>query len=234
MSEQPTKQRFWNHIFGGPIEPETDQVGKLQEKLVALQDEMSAVRQEVRKLGKAQYKANMLADGQSKRWQTTADAFSSTQAENAALVQKLAQQTAGTARHDLLQAVLTSIDGVEQAILSGYSYLHQRDLQTGLQVLFPAEHHTLASLQDREVLAGWLSGLRLVRERLLAVLAQDGVIRIATVGRAFDPYLHVAVGTVSAETPADENQIASEQKAGYQSAHGVLRYAEVIVKKAKR
>jgi hypothetical protein len=39
------------------------------------------------------------------------------------------------------------------------------------------------------------------------------------------------VGTVSAETPAADNIIASEQKAGYRSAQGILRYAEVVVKK---
>jgi molecular chaperone GrpE (heat shock protein) len=62
-------------------------------------------------------------------------------------------------------------------------------------------------------------------------LAADGVTRIKTIGELFDPYLHVAVGTRSAETETEQNCIASEQKAGYRNAQGVLRYAEVIVKK---
>lgn len=230
MSE---KKPFWNRILGGPIEPETDHVAGLYTQLNTLQEALDATRQDVRKLGKSQYKANTLVEGQSKRWQETADALAVTQAENSERMQQLAQQTAGTARHALLQALLPAIDGVEQAMLSGSSYLHERDLKNSELALLPDDRHPLASEQDRTALAGWLSGLRLVRERLLAVLAQDGVTRIATVGELFDPYLHVAVGSISAETPPEHNQIASEQKAGYQSNHGVLRYAEVIVKKGQ-
>lgn len=229
MSEQ---KPFWNRLFGGPLEPETDHVAALYDQLGGLQETLDATRQDVRKLGKSQYKANTLVEGQAKRWQETADALNVAQAENSERMQQLAQQTAGTARHDLLQALLPAIDGVEQAMLSGISYLHARDLESSEQALLPADHQPLANEQDRAALAGWLSGLRLVRERLLSVLAQDGVARIATVGEPFDPYLHVAVGTVSAETPEEHNLIASEQKAGYQSDHGVLRYAAVIVKKA--
>jgi len=223
MSEQTN---FWKRIFGRQSEqsePEPDPFAELNGSL-------EEIRQEVRKLGKAQYKANTLVEGQATRWQATADQLSVIQAENSQLVQKIAQQTAGENRQVLLEALLPAIDSVEQALLSGYGYLHQRDLQAIEQELFPTQYQPLANAQDRDALAGWLNGLRLVRERLLNLLAQDGVVRIATVGEPFNPYLHVAVGTIPTDVPEEHNQIASEQKTGYQSAQGVFRYAEVTVK----
>ena len=51
---------------------------------------------------------------------------------------------------------------------------------------------------------------------------------IPTVGHRFDPYLHVAVGTVP-EGDGLAGTIAAEERCGYHSPAGVLRYAEVIV-----
>jgi molecular chaperone GrpE len=78
------------------------------------------------------------------------------------------------------------------------------------------------------MLAGWLDGLRLVRERLLAILEAGGVTPIPTVGQPFDPYLHVAVGT-SGAGDGPPGTIVSEERRGYRCPAGVLRYAEVIV-----
>lgn len=223
---------IWTRLFGGDNdESETDRIDALQAALAITQDEMAALRQDVRKLGKAQYKANTLVEGQAARWEATATKLAETQAENTRLVQEVAQQTHAWARRDLLQALLPAIDGIDQAFLTGYRYLQQRDLEEPLRELWPTEQQPLMSAQDRAALAAWLKGLRVVRERLLTVLATDGVTRIRTIGEQFDPYLHVAVGTVSAEAPAAENIIASEQKAGYRFEQGILRYAEVVVKK---
>lgn len=230
---------FLTRIFGGnPNEPETHHIAEIMAALAEIQaqsraaySETEEVRQEVRKLGKVQYKANTLVEGQATRWEATAAKLQETQAENTRLVQLVAEQKSAAARQDLLQALLPAIDGIDQAFIAGYSYLQQRDLDGTLRELWPSEQRPLQSAEDRAAMSGWLSGLRVVRERLLNVLAADGVTRIATVGERFDPYLHVAVGTVSAETEIEQNYIASEQKAGYRNAQGVLRYAEVIVKK---
>jgi molecular chaperone GrpE len=78
------------------------------------------------------------------------------------------------------------------------------------------------------MLAGWLDGLRLVRERLLAVLQAGGVTPIPAVGHPFDPYLHIAVGTTS-QGDGVPGTIVAEERRGYRSPEGVLRYADVIV-----
>jgi molecular chaperone GrpE len=85
---------------------------------------------------------------------------------------------------------------------------------------------------DRAMLSGWLDGLRLVRERMLAVLEAGGVTPIPTVGHPFDPYLHVAVGT-SSEGDGKPGLIVAEERRGYRSSSGVLRYADVIVYQPK-
>jgi molecular chaperone GrpE (heat shock protein) len=82
------------------------------------------------------------------------------------------------------------------------------------------------------MLAGWVNGLNLVRERLLAVLESGGVTPIPSVGQMFDPYLHVAVGT-STQIPAGmevtPNIIVAEERRGYRTQAGVIRFAEVVV-----
>jgi len=90
------------------------------------------------------------------------------------------------------------------------------------------EQAILVSPADRAVLEGWLDGLRLVRERLLAILEAGDVTPIPTVGHPFDPYLHVAVGT-TIEGDGPPGIIVQEERRGYQMPDGVLRYAEVIV-----
>jgi molecular chaperone GrpE len=86
----------------------------------------------------------------------------------------------------------------------------------------------LVSPADRDMLAGWLDGLRLVRERLLAILEAGDVTPIPTVGHPFDPYLHVAVGTTH-EGDHPPGTIVEEERRGYRTPNGVLRYADVIV-----
>jgi molecular chaperone GrpE len=78
------------------------------------------------------------------------------------------------------------------------------------------------------MLSGWLDGLRLVRERMLAILKAGDVTSIPTVGQPFDPYLHIAVGTTT-DGEGLAGTVAAEERRGYQSPTGVLRYAEVIV-----
>jgi hypothetical protein len=86
----------------------------------------------------------------------------------------------------------------------------------------------LALQSDRALMAAWLDGLRLVRQRLLALLAEAGVEPIPTVGQPFDPYLHQAIGTAN-DGAHPPGTVIAEQRRGYTGPGGVLRYAEVIV-----
>jgi molecular chaperone GrpE (heat shock protein) len=189
--------------------------------------DISALNQEVRKLGKAQFKANLLAEQQASRWERAIAAVEETQAQHAQLLEAISAEQVAPARHELLEAIMPALDGLENAIASGQSYLDKRDKASAFPGLSPAQT-ALVSPMDRKMLAAWLDGLRLVRDRLLAVLEVGEVTPIPTVGRPFDPYLHVAVGTTS-EGNGTSGIIVAEERRGYRSPAGVLRYAEVIV-----
>jgi molecular chaperone GrpE (heat shock protein) len=188
---------------------------------------LEQLQRELRKLGKAQFKANLLAEDQGARWEETLTRVQEAEEQREQLLEAVVEERVADARRELLETVLPALDGVEKAIASGRRYLSMRDRAAAAPNL-TAEQGALVSPADRAVLAGWLDGLRLVRERLLAILEAGDVTPIPTVGQPFDPYRHVAVGTTSAgDGPA--GTIVAEERRGYQTSAGVLRYAEVIV-----
>jgi len=187
----------------------------------------NGLAEEVRKLGKSQYKANALAEKQAAQWGESIAAFREAQDQHARLLETLEEERVAAARNELLETILPALDGVEHAIASGQRYLEKRDKVAASPTLSESQRALLAPA-DRAALAGWLSGLRLVRERLLAVLETGGVTPIPAMGQPFDPYLHVAVGTVSAADGVP-GTVVGEERRGYRSPAGVLRYAEVIV-----
>ena len=81
-------------------------------------------------------------------------------------------------------------------------------------------------------LAAWLDGQRLLRERLLAVLAVEGVQPFATKGEQFDPQHHVAL-KVAHDPAQPSGQILAVERRGYRCGDRVLRYAEVVVNRSE-
>jgi molecular chaperone GrpE len=80
-------------------------------------------------------------------------------------------------------------------------------------------------------LNGWLRGLALVRDRFLALMAQEGIQPIQTLKQPFDPRLHVIVQSEQrSDLPPDT--IVREVRRGFRQANRVLRYAEVVVARA--
>ena len=71
-------------------------------------------------------------------------------------------------------------------------------------------------------------GLAAVQRRLTALLAAEGVHRLDSIGKAFDPHFHEAIGTVAdAEVPS--GSIAEVLQHGYLWGEEVLRPARVRV-----
>jgi molecular chaperone GrpE len=71
-------------------------------------------------------------------------------------------------------------------------------------------------------------GLRRVLEQMEAVLDRYGIERVGTVGEAFDPERHEAVGVVDTDEHADRSVI-EVARSGYAAGDRVLRPAQVIV-----
>jgi len=223
MSE---RRQMWEALaaFLAQLEQEADAALDKDVRLAAALEEL---KDEIRKLGKAQFKANAMVEDQSARWEQAIAGVQTVQEQQARLGEKVAQERLAARERELLEPFLPALDGLESAITSGHRYLEIRDRAASASNITPAQA-ILVSPADRAVLAGWLDGLRLVRERLLAILEAGGVTPISTVGHPFDPYLHVAVGTTT-EGGGPAGTIVAEERRGYLCPSGVLRYAEVIV-----
>ncbi|MBN1877421.1 MAG: nucleotide exchange factor GrpE [Anaerolineae bacterium] len=207
---------------------------------------LEALTQEIRKLGKIQFRANTLAEEQSSRqaaaWEKALSQLDTAQTTQVALVEQLIAERLMTERQRWLESIIPALDGLDHAILSGQQYLESPDIgirHNGVPdftVLHAATDSITAGNPVANAytqLASWVSGLRLVRERLLAILEAGGVMPIPTIGYNFDPYQHVAVATtdtVNKNMPAPApGIIVAEERRGYRTAAGVLRYADVIV-----
>ncbi len=190
-----------------------EEISALATRLSGRDDGLGDIGKQIGKLGREQFKANTLAEVQAERLQTTLDTLQTVVARQ----DEAQAQAVEQARQELLVALLPVLDGLEAALEAGGKQLSR--LQTGL----PSESSATIAM-----LAGWLEGVRLVRERLLTIMARAGVQPIPTVGATFDPYQHVAVGVV--EDPSlPPGQIVGEERRGYTGPTGVLRYAEVVV-----
>lgn len=189
---------------------------------------VETLEKEVRKLGKAQFKTNALVENQSARWEEAFTAIEEERKQQEQLVETIASERVAARERELLETILPALDGLENAIASGKKYLQMRDKAAQSPRLTPAQEAMLVSPADRAKLAGWLDGLQLIRKRLLAILEAGDITPVPTVGHPFDPYLHVAVGATDQGEGAPD-VIVAEERRGYQSTDGVLRYAEVIV-----
>ena len=91
--------------------------------------------------------------------------------------------------------------------------------------------HPEATATAANALNSWLRGLALVRERFLALLAQEGVQPIPTLRQRVDPRLHLVVHS-EARSDVPPNTIVREVRRGFRQGARVLRYAEVVVARA--
>lgn len=212
-----------------------DTAPDLSAQIEALREALAALEKQVGRSGREQFKANTLAETQAAQLaEALGDlrrAAERREDELAALrEQSLRDQAA--ARLEVVRALLPALDSLDQAIRSGRQVLSQHaQRQSPEQLLrrllqIPAEPAEGDAL--RGALSAWLSGLDLVRRRLLDTLAAEGVTPIAAEGHPFDPAYHIALETI-ATTDAPRGQIVHEIRRGYLAGERVLRYAEVAV-----
>jgi len=188
-------------------------------------DGFARLEEQVSKLGREQYKANTLAQAQAERLQAALESLQSATTRLEAVQHEAVQK----ARLDILKALLPVLDGLEAGLESGE---RQVALLTSHSPSLAGEDGG-GEGQDSQAaatLAAWLDGQRLLRDRLLVLLNEAGIQPVPTVGQPFDPYRHVAVGTIEDETLPD-GQIVAEERRGYAAGDHVLRYAEVVVVK---
>ncbi len=108
-------------------------------------------------------------------------------------------------REDLLKALLPVFDNLERAI------------------------HSAQRSSDVKAVA---DGLSMVQRQFVDSLAREGIARVATVGRPFDPSVHEAIQQVETGDHAPGTVIAEVQP-GYIQGDRLLRAAMVVVARPK-
>ena len=108
-------------------------------------------------------------------------------------------------REDLLRAILPVFDNLERAIQSS---LRSTDLK---------------AMAD---------GLSMVQRQFVDALGREGITRVPTVGRAFDPGMHEAIQQVATDEHAPGTVIAEVQP-GYMQGERLMRAAMVVVARPK-
>jgi molecular chaperone GrpE (heat shock protein) len=222
-----------------------------QTMLFALQETVEKLEKQQARVGKEQFKANTLAEAHLKNFNTTLEqlheAENYRQREIAHLHEKLATAR-DEGRLEIVKGVLPVLDGLDEAIASGERLLKNKSqaanakpqtpdytfaqrVKAAAKILFgpAAGGATPVAALSPETVAAWLQGLTFVQDRLLAVLAAEGVHPIETEAEPFDPHWHVAIETVAASNGAAPGTIVRELRRGYALGETVLRYAEVVV-----
>lgn len=88
----------------------------------------------------------------------------------------------------------------------------------------------IASAQQSKDVDALLKGIEMISRQLDQVLAQEGLQRMETIGKPFDPNFHQAVGQVETDE-YEEGVVVEELQKGYQFKDKVLRPAMVKVSK---
>ena len=147
-----------------------------------------------------------------------------------------AQRARDAARLEVARGLFPALDGLDEAINSGQRLLDQPAATppaSFLDRLFSRrrEEDVRGSEEAplREAMTAWLAGLTFIKQRLLDVLAAEGVRPIAALGQPFDPHYHVAVDVAPAGEGLTAGMVAAESRRGYVTGDRVLRYAEVTV-----
>lgn len=89
-----------------------------------------------------------------------------------------------------------------------------------------AARHVPAEIESNS----WAIGVKAIEKQLEQVLLTNGLTKIDTVGLAFDPKMHEALGEVCDESQPDQI-ITSEEAPGYLLNGKLIRPAKVIVNK---
>ncbi|MCA1598799.1 MAG: nucleotide exchange factor GrpE [Chloroflexi bacterium] len=200
---------------------------------------LAALEKSVSRAGREQFKTLALVQTQQEQLGAALDALRVADArreEELAAWPARAQRARDAARLEVAQALFPALDGLAEALNSGQRLLDQPAAPPPASFLdrlfLRRREEDVRGSEDaalREAMAAWLTGLTFIKQRLLDVLAAEGVRPIAALGQPFDPHYHVAVDVAPAGEGLAPGMVAAESRRGYVAGDRVLRYAEVTV-----
>jgi molecular chaperone GrpE (heat shock protein) len=197
---------------------------------------------ELGKLGREQFRATTLIDGQGSVLEELEQSWREhlVQSERQSSALQAAQaELAERVRLALVLELLPVADAlaaslqVAEQLLAPPPAAEPPPVRPWLARLRSGFRQSLAPESDRRHpdFEAWLDGLRLVEGRLLAVFERTGIRPIAAMGKPFDPHQHLAVA-VEAASGSPDGTVLREELRGFTEGERVLRHAEVVVARA--
>jgi molecular chaperone GrpE len=108
----------------------------------------------------------------------------------------------------------------------------REDLLRTLLPVFDNLERAIQSAQRSSDVKAMTEGLGMVQRQFVDALGREGIARVATVGKAFDPGVHEAIQQVeTSDHPA--GTIIAEVQPGYTQGERLLRAAMVVVARPK-
>ena len=203
----------------------------------ALAERLDRLLGEVGRLGREQFRATTLLEGQSTTLEELAEAWREERDRRegeAAELQRLVAELGAQARLGLVKDLLPVADALDASVRAARELLVPRHAGEPPRRLSLRERLRGRPPEPTVVDAGgaafasWLDGLLLIERRLLALLEREGVLPIPALGQAFDPHRHLAVAVTRASGVPD-GTVVGEELRGYTLGERVLRHAEVVV-----
>jgi|GEM_PF-745542 len=216
------------------------QVGSFLEQngLHSLQVELARLAQNTTKLGREALKTNTLFENKQEK---DGQFFQELNRRLARLeqlavdLQVVKKEHAAELSRKIIKNLFPVIDGLENAqtallTLSKSAGMPQQKvgLAGKIRILMSPAKHTAS--QNEFNSAQWREGLEIIRQRLLAILAEQNVQPMKCVGTPFNPHYHIAVQVEHRDDVA-EGVIVREQLVGYCQGNQAIRHAEVVVAK---
>jgi hypothetical protein len=205
-------------------------------KQSTLTDTLASLEKQIGRAGREQFRASTLAEAQRDQLQAVLEVMQQSESEREA---QLAEVREGAtiavkqARLAMARAIIPAIDGMDEALRSGSR------LAVPAQAAQPPRLPWIGRRERnppesglRVDLRAWLAGLEFVRERLIDVLAAEGIRPIPAEGQLFDPEVHLALEVSEAGPETPPGTISAVIRRGYRYEQGVLRPAEVVVARA--
>ncbi|MFA6963926.1 MAG: nucleotide exchange factor GrpE [Patescibacteria group bacterium] len=143
--------------------------------------------------------------------------------------QKIAELTLGWQRTQAdFQNFRRQVELDRQKLLKTASAQVLEDILPVLDNFQLAAKHAPAELENNN----WVIGIKQIEKQLEGILANEGLVKIETIGQQFNPEFHEAIEHLSSDKP--ENEIVEEVSSGYTYETIVLRPAKVKVSSGKQ
>lgn len=87
----------------------------------------------------------------------------------------------------------------------------------------------IANMQKSEDAKAWLEGVKLINNKFLKILSQEGLNKIETEGADFDTDYHEAIAMIPAPNEEQKGKVLDCVQTGYKLNDKVIRHAKVAV-----